>query len=38
MGPLHRGTATVGQNLATRVAGGEGRRWDMQEGNKPDVD
>jgi hypothetical protein len=34
MGLLHRGTATAGQNPATRVAGGEGRRWEMQEGNK----
>jgi hypothetical protein len=35
MGPLHRGTATAGQNSVTRVAGGEGRRCERQEGNKP---
>jgi hypothetical protein len=35
MGPLHRGMATAGQIPATRVAGGEGRRWEMQGGNKP---
>jgi hypothetical protein len=27
--------ATSGQNPVTRVAGGEGQRWEMQEGNKP---
>jgi hypothetical protein len=26
---------TAGQNPATRVVDGEGRRWEMQEGNKP---
>jgi hypothetical protein len=33
-GPLHRGTATTGQNLATRVAGVKGWRRERQEGNK----
>jgi hypothetical protein len=35
MDPLHRGTATAGQIPATKVAGGEGQRWDRQERNKP---
>jgi hypothetical protein len=35
MDPLHRGTVTAGRNPVTRVAIGEGRRWERQEGNKP---
>jgi hypothetical protein len=35
LNPLHRGTAIAGKNPATRDADGEGRRWEMQEGNKP---
>jgi hypothetical protein len=35
MGPLCRETVTAGQIPSTRVAGGEGRRWETQKGSKP---
>jgi hypothetical protein len=35
MGPLCRGTAVADQIPATRVAGGEGRGCERQEGTKP---
>jgi hypothetical protein len=35
MGPLCRGTVTVSQIPATRVADGEGRGWERQEGTEP---
>jgi hypothetical protein len=34
-GPLCSGMVVAGKILATRVAGGEQRRWERQEGNKP---
>jgi hypothetical protein len=37
MGTLHRGMVIAGQNVKTRVASGEGRRWERQEGNKPQL-
>jgi hypothetical protein len=35
MGPLCRGIATTGKISRTRVAGGEGRGWERQEGTEP---
>jgi hypothetical protein len=34
-GPLCSGTAVADEIPTNKVAGGEGRRWERQEGNKP---